>query len=328
MIRRTGRAACVPLAAAVVLGALVGAAPAGAATGTTTSGYRYSHLVVRRAGALCRNVFVDSIDDNGDAVLGTVYCGSPRAFLRSGRQVHVLSLPRHPKRDTEGGGVADDGTSVLLSYAARRGRYASYLRTPEGRLSPFADPDAGPGGTVATDVNEHGEIVGYFYVGGSSGPTRGFVSNGHRLRAVPLRGCHAQSVQVLAVNNLGDLAGTYTTRNGRRHGFVIVRGHLHVVDAPGAGSRPGDGTQVTSIDDRRDYAGVVFFGGPGNDDNPFVAHSRGFVHRHGRFQRVEVPRAWGSNTMVTGLSDTGPIVGSYVAVTRRGWEWRGFTAAR
>ena len=323
MMRRTGPLLCVMLAAVVSLGAVVGVAPAGAATG-----YRFTHVVVRRAGAPCRNVFVDSADENGDAVLGTVYCGTARAFLRSGRRARLLPLPRQPRRNTEGGGVADDGTSVLLSYAARTGRYAAYLRTPAGHLRHLAHPKAGAGGTVATDVNTHGEVVGYYYVGGSDGRTRGFVSDGHRLRAVPLRGCHAHSVQVLSVNNHGDIAGSYTTRNGRMHGFVIVRGRLRVVDAPGAGSRPGDGTQVTSIDDRRDYAGVMFFGGPGNDDNPFVDHSRGFVHRHGRFQRIAVPRSWGNNTMVTAVSDTGSVAGSYVSLTQRGWEWRGFTATR
>lgn len=323
MMRRTGPLLSVVLAAAALLDAVVGVAPAGAA-----AGYRFAHVVVRRAGTSCRNVFIDGADENGDAVLGTVYCGGTRAFLRSGRHARLLPLPRQPRRNTEGGGVADDGTSVLVSYAARAGRYTAYLRTPAGHLRRIAHPKAGAGGTVTTDVNTHGEVVGYYYVGGSDGRTRGFVSNGPRLRAVPLRGCHAQSVQVLSVNNYGDVAGSYTTRSGREHGFVIVRGRLHVVDAPGAGTRPGDGTQVTSIDDHRDYAGVVFFGGPGSDDNPFVEHSRGFVHRRGRFQRIGVPRSWGNNTMVTAVSDTGSVAGSYVALTRRGWEWRGFTATR
>ncbi|HET6876184.1 MAG TPA: hypothetical protein VFH38_01505 [Jatrophihabitans sp.] len=323
MMRRAGALGCAMLAATAALGAAGDVAAAGAA-----SGYHYSHVFVRRSGSPCRDVFLDGADERGDTLAGTVYCGSTRAFLRSGRQARLLSLPRRAGRNTEAGGVADDGTSVLLSFTPTSGRYASYLRTPAGGLRRLPDPRAGEGGTVATDVNVHGEVVGYYYVAGSGSPTRGFVFDGTRARDLRLPGRHASSVQVLAVNNHGDLAGTYTTRTGRLHGFVVVRGSLHVVDAPGAGSRAGDGTEVTSIDDRRDYAGAVFFGGPGNDDNPFVTHSRGFVHRHGRFQRIAVPRSWGSNTMVTSVSDTGSVVGSYIALTGQGWAWRGFTADR
>jgi uncharacterized membrane protein len=142
------------------------------------------------------------------------------------------------------------------------------------------------------------------------------------------------------INNEGQIAGSYSDANDRRHGFVLDDGAYTTVDAPDA---PGN-TSVLDIDDRGRLvgaSGLVSYGyladgrgtpiefdvpGVASDTFPSGVNNRGDVvgfadrgaarsyrgflrDRRGRFRRIDVPGAKG--TAATRINDRGQIVGFY-----------------
>jgi len=114
-----------------------------------------------------------------------------------------------------------------------------------------------PAGTTisqATDVNNAGEVSGFF---GSSG----FLLNGPMLNVLNFPG--AVSTQALGLNNKGQVVGDYVDAGGVMHGFVYNGSTFQSFDVPGSTS-----TTINGINDKGQIVG--FF----NDPN---ANTVGFV---------------------------------------------------
>jgi probable HAF family extracellular repeat protein len=94
----------------------------------------------------------------------------------------------------------------------------------------------------------------------------------------------------LDINDRGDIVGSFTTADGRQHGFLWSRGELTIIDAPNALS-----TAVTGVNNRGDMVG--------RDD------SGGFALRRGRFERLLSPQ--GDALTPTDINNRGDIVGTY-----------------
>jgi probable HAF family extracellular repeat protein len=114
----------------------------------------------------------------------------------------------------------------ILGY----GMAGSYV-SRGGTLSPVAFP--GACGTSASDINNSGEIVGY-YTDCSSHAMHAFVDIAGLYSSFDVPG--AVDTQAFGLNNLGQIVGTYTSSGipGTAHGFVYSGGTFQTLDDPGA----------------------------------------------------------------------------------------------
>jgi uncharacterized membrane protein len=88
---------------------------------------------------------------------------------------------------------------------------------------------------------------------------------------------------------------------GAGRGAVRASGHqFTTLDAPQAGTRPGQGTSANGINQRGDIVGS-YVDGKGID--------HGFLLHQGRYTRVDFPKAW--RTQVFGINEQGDMVGNY-----------------
>jgi hypothetical protein len=287
--------------------------------------YHYRHYAARRNGARCTNLSLNSISNHG-AILGTVYCASTsHGFIRRGGKQINFAVRGHGV-DTEPAGISDHGSAVIDSQVGYHGRYTSWLRKPHGALKKIDNPKAGGYGTVAEGINKRGVIAGYYFVGKTT-HTRGYVERKGHFRTYRLpRRVHATSSTITDIDNAGDTCGSYTTKNGVLHGFVVMAGKFRTIRAPGAGHGRGEGSYVSAVTPRGTYAGVVIFAKPPNNNHRFRPYQRGFVHRHGRFATLAVPWSWGDNTEINAMNNAGRIVGDYIFREGNAWLREGFVA--
>jgi len=315
------------LRAAALAGASVVAVAATAVPATAaTNGYTYQRIAVLRSGKTCTNLRVNAINDKG-VYAGTVYCAPrSRGFIAGDRT--TFAFPAGPKSDTLVTGISDTGTIVGDSQVDYSGRGTAWLRTPTGHYTKINNPKAGEYGTWPEAVNKNNVIVGRYYTGtASSYDVRGYIQHGTHFTDVNLpSSVHATDWSVVGINNRGDLCGWYVTSSGPFHGFVIIGGRFRTVNAPAAGRSRGEGTEVTSIAYDRSYAGTLVYAAQPDFNHQYRAYKHGFVVRNGRFTTIAVPAAFGTNTDVMAMSNSGTLVGAFIHRDGNGWDAEGFRA--
>jgi probable HAF family extracellular repeat protein len=144
--------------------------------------------------------------------------------------------------------------------------------------------------TVASGINDRGEIVGVFV--DSALGTRGFVDDEGRFTAIDVPGAVATFAS--GINDHGEIVGAFIDADGSTHGFVDTGGHFTSIDVPGALN-----TSATGINNRGEIVGT--FGSPVG----IVVH--GFLDRGGNFTTITFPGAVVTN--VNGINDREQIVG-------------------
>src|SRR5437867_2620661 len=136
-------------------------------------------------------------------------------------------------------------------------------------------PNAGP--TVATGINNRGQIVGLFVASG----THGFLlSKGQFATIDVIPG--ASDTEAYGLNDKGDIVGIFTSDGGTFHGFLLTQGSFIRLDVPGASS-----TNALSINNAGRIVGISRGTG-----------EHGFSFSHGRFVAIDVPGAL--STQATG----------------------------
>jgi parallel beta-helix repeat protein len=98
-----------------------------------------------------------------------------------------------------------------------------------------------------------------------------------------------------AMNDAGDVVGTYKDERQLSHGFLLRVGEFTTIDYPGAA-----GTQLYGVNGGGDIAGVYV-------DSSGKQH--GFLLSHGTFKTIDVPGA--DQTMPYGLNSRGDVTGMY-----------------
>jgi probable HAF family extracellular repeat protein len=154
----------------------------------------------------------------------------------------------------------------------------------------FTTIDApGLSGTVASGINNAGEIVGY---GNDNGVYTGFVYSGGAFTYLLFPG--SAETEALGVNNNGQIVGAYSEAACTGlyclsdQGFVDTSGVFTSID-PG-----GSGTQAIGINDSGEIVG---------DYNNF---NLGFIDNSGVFSTVSVSQSTG----LEGINNAGQIVGT------------------
>src|SRR5581483_3301028 len=208
-------------------------------------------------------------------------------------------------------GIATGGTTTIKNGSALKFSGASNVNVAfqaPYKFTTLAEPSEGTGGTIASGINNQGEIVGYYQ--DTNGVYHGFLySNGSY---IPLDDPSAQWTQALGINNRGDVVGTYWDSSAQNYyGFLY------------------SGTQYTTIADPSGYFGRPNLGGSVstgiNDDGVIVGHfangavNQGYVYSGGTFTTLDYPGA--ESTELYGLNDHGQIVGRYYPAPSYGFEY-------
>lgn len=109
---------------------------------------------------------------------------------------------------------------VLMSFAVAGAAWAH----PEYKVTVV-----GPAGSVATDINEAGVVVGNYPAG--IGVTRAFLNRGKGL--VDLGTLKGASSTAAAINDRGQVLGHWTTRGGQVRGYIYDKGKLRDIGTIG-----------------------------------------------------------------------------------------------
>jgi hypothetical protein len=136
-----------------------------------------------------------------------------------------------------------------------------------------------PGATsvTATDINDQGDISGFFQKGGA---TEGFLEvSGHVYTLSGPAG--ATDVQALGLNNKDQVVGSYVGAHGNTHGFLYsnTTNHYTTINDPNAAGS----TVVNGINNKGDMVGF-YTDAAGNTDGMAVGttgHSHGVEHGMG-----------------------------------------------
>lgn len=296
----------------------------GADAAVAASRYHYSRVVARTPSGKCANAGVYSMTNRG-VMLGIEYCTSDRSsrgFVKRGSKFTVFKAPGSASgTDTEPSGISNNGRYIAVdTQQGFSGPYTGYLKTASG-YQELSDPNAGPYGTQADGVNDNKEVVGAYYLS-SSTQYQAFIYQGGKFTTFQPSVKNARDVALTDVNDHGDLAGYYQDSNNRYHGFVVISGHFHAINAPGAGKGTNLGTQVLTITPKGNYCGDVL------QRHGQITSStyRGFIHRNGRYTSVKVPSSFGHDTDAAACDDSGTVAGDYIHTTGTQWERMAYAA--
>ena len=156
---------------------------------------------------------VAGINNLGQVVGGYTNGGATHGFLRGADGTFTSFDAPQATPDTSPSAINDRGEIVGTRFSAFATVYG-FLRSADGSTyTTISLPQASA--TFVRGINNDGEAVGWYAVGGSSGPQRGFArAVGGSYTAIEVPGT-AGTTNVYAVNNRGQLAGSSAGR-----GFV------------------------------------------------------------------------------------------------------------
>ena len=204
---------------------------------------------------------------------------------------------------------------VVGTYTDNNGTLHGFLYS-NGSYITLDDPSAGTGankGTEALGINKAGEVVGDYIDG--SGARHGFLSNTATTSGgtttttyTALDVTYTDSSGTLhtavatapqAINNVGQVVGTYIDANGNEHGFLYANGSFTTLDdsTPGATA-----TTPLAVNNIGQIVGTYKDAG-GNE--------HGFLYSDGVFFTLDDPSPGATATTPLAINDAGQIVGTY-----------------
>jgi hypothetical protein len=227
---------------------------------------------------------------------------SVRSLLRSADGTYTsIAVPQ--ALQTNGAALNNLG-QITGSYIDETGTH-SFIRAPDGTYTTFDIP---PRGTpvnrppVPVAINDRGELAGGAYAEGSI--TWGFLLSADRTTYTTVAVPDANSTQVVAINNNGEIFGycQFGGSCGLTHGFVRrADGRYLLIDAPGS-------VQETSLSG---------------------ANNRGQVVVNGMVNGMVLNADGSSATLDAGLTVTGAVIddtGRMAGCAAAGAGCRGFIA--
>ena len=233
------------------------------------------------------------------------------AFVRD-RDGDFITIAPPGAATVKVGGINNRSAVVGIGYpsATENAGGFGFVRDRRGRYSTFRVPGTGPESrTVASDINDRGEIAGWSDDGRRSfGYVRdrdgAFVRIEHPEAegTVPIGlGAEIAGTELRGINDRGDVVGNFGA-DGTIYGFVRDRrGTYTTIRPPGAAA-----TLLTAINDHGDIAGTYSTLGP---EDLLVGAPRSFVFSNGVYRDITVPDAVG--TGVNGIDNRGHVAGTY-----------------
>jgi hypothetical protein len=144
-------------------------------------------------------------------------------------------------------GINDSG-QVLGAYEGPDRVVRDFVRDREGHFTKLADPPGGSASDEYVDINNRGQIVG-FYNDDQGVTTTGFLRT-RKGRFVDIDVPGALVTGPLKINDRRQVVGIYVDAEGGLHGFLWDNGDFKTIDVPGAA-----GTAVLGINDRGQMVG-------------------------------------------------------------------------
>jgi probable HAF family extracellular repeat protein len=170
----------------------------------------------------------------------------------------VLDVQGSDANSTSANGI-NDSRIVVGSYSITQQCLHTFCATPfgfiwnNGTFTSISFP--GSNGTVATAINNSGQIVGnYTTVASTPQQSNGFIYNGGTFTTLNVSG--AVLTQPKGINNSGQVVGYFESTSN--HGFLYSGGAFTTFDYPGATY-----TDFLSINDSGTITGVAGIGGTG-----------------------------------------------------------------
>jgi hypothetical protein len=260
------------------------------------------------------STYVDGINDLGQ-LSGWYYNGAYVGLLYNGSYFH-LSDP-FGSNGTAADGLNSSGV-VVGEYYDGSFNVHGFSHTGTDYTTGYVtidDPAAGPKGTVARAVNASGEIVGTYY--DTNLVLHGFVDNNSAFTnfddpfATQSQLSAGHGIDVLGVNDAGNIVGYYYDSSGFSHGFLhsgtdYTAGFI-TVDDPLADPAHG-GTAVSGINNVGEIVGYYF---------DSAGHAHGFIHTgtdySSGYQTIDDPSADPAHfgTIAKGINDLGQVAGYF-----------------
>jgi uncharacterized membrane protein len=166
------------------------------------------------------------------------------------------------------------------------------------RLHPNRFPSATATSTVARDINDTGQIVGFFSDGAGA---HGFIrdTDGKFSHAIDYPSATATSTAPRGINSAGRIVGDFTDSAGTHGFFRDIDGKFSPpIDAPGATAKFG--TFALGINDVGGQIVGDFFAATGQQ--------HGFLDSGGSFATIDVPGV-AHSTAATGINNASQIIG-------------------
>jgi hypothetical protein len=214
--------------------------------------------------------------------------------------------------------VVSSAGVIVGEYSDAHNVNHGFVRSRHGTFTTFEVPGSGTGsgqGTGAFSANPRGEITGGYI--DASGSSHAFVRSPDGTISTfdapgaGSGGCSppiicANGTQGASINPEGEISGQYVDNSGVFHGFVrSPGGTIHTFDAPGAGTRSGQGTFVTFGDGIHPEGALA--GGYTDAGNVF----HGFVRNpHGTFTTFDPPGSVFTNN--SGITPNGTVTSYFV----------------
>ena len=117
----------------------------------------------------------------------------------------------------------------------------------------------------------------------------------------------AISIQGIAINAEGNIAGYYVDMTGRFHVFLLDHGSFTSIDPPGS-VKTGESGGILKINPAGDVVGI--YTTASDVPPPCGCSGHGFIFRNGTFMSFDFPNAAATNN--TGINPQGDIVGNYI----------------
>ena len=198
---------------------------------------------------------------------------------------------RIPTGRTLIGSLLVAGLNLYVTGIATAGEYT---------FTSFDVPFTGATGTIASAINDRGQIAGmYFDATGS----HIFVDSGGSFSSLnlPFAGVIPFTVSVAAMTNSGTIVGGYSDATGS-HGYVESGGKFTSIDVPFSGATS---TGIGGINQQGQIVGSY------SD----ATGQHGFVDTRGSFISFDVPFAGVTSTSGIDINDRGQIIGVYFDAT-------------
>jgi hypothetical protein len=268
------------------------ASPDKKATGT--------YITISIAGA-----FVEGINPQGDIVGGYFdSSGIWQNFLLSNGKYTLINPPDAAPCCWAGGwlsteiGINAQGDIVASYSNGANGGAAPGFLFSRGQYASINPPGAGCFGTIPAGINASGDIVGWYFDNGGGCGLHGFLlrKGAYTNIDVPAAlGAAPGSTAATAVNDRGDITGSYSDGSGNTHGFLLSGGTFSSFDISEAAF-----TYPFGLSAEGDIVGWACCGSIG-----------GFLLSNGEVSAIGFPGAGSPNTPAYGINAPGDIVGIY-----------------
>jgi probable HAF family extracellular repeat protein len=123
-----------------------------------------------------------------------------------------------------------NNTGQSAGFFMTGGQQTQYIFNPFLPVGGQFKPLTLPGSGQATDINDKGQVSGFFATGQNADD--GFLLSAGKLTILSFPG--ATVTEALGLNNLGQVVGFYNDAAGNPHGFIYSGGLFTTIDDPGA----------------------------------------------------------------------------------------------